>query len=153
MIRLCNIFIITAEEDLEKKDYLGVNTGIASKSPKPNPFVKIFSFFQLDVCIKLARLFGSLFFNYIFKTYIFVYFKKVHGNWILSKRVQKFKNKNFYRLKQRDVWNFYSKCMIRIFTLFLPCGYYFFSCQRICMLLKRIRRKREWFLFYSRWKI
>lgn len=38
-----NFFI--ADEEPEKKELLGVNTGIITKSPKLNPFVKIFSFF------------------------------------------------------------------------------------------------------------
>lgn len=37
---------IAADEEPEKKELLGVNTGIVTKAAKPNPFVKIFSFFS-----------------------------------------------------------------------------------------------------------
>lgn len=39
------IIFFIADEEPEKKELLGVNTGIITKSPKLNPFVKIFSFF------------------------------------------------------------------------------------------------------------
>jgi len=42
---------IAADEEPEKKELLGVNTGIVTKAAKPNPFVKIFSFFSSKDCI------------------------------------------------------------------------------------------------------
>lgn len=44
-----------ADEEPEKKELLGVNTGIITKPAKPNPFVKIFSFFHKELHIKLSQ--------------------------------------------------------------------------------------------------
>jgi len=44
-----------ADEEPEKKELLGVNTGIITKPAKPNPFVKIFSFFHKELHIKLYQ--------------------------------------------------------------------------------------------------
>lgn len=44
---------VTADEEAEKKELLGVNTGLGSKPAKPNPFVKIFLFFSLPVFVHI----------------------------------------------------------------------------------------------------
>lgn len=50
------IFLFAAaDEEPEKKELLGVNTGIITKPAKPNPFVKIFSFFHKELHIKLYQ--------------------------------------------------------------------------------------------------
>jgi len=57
-IQLIFVFLcITAEEEPEKKELLGVNTGTVIKPVKLNPFVKIFSFFKRCIfsLVKLAK--------------------------------------------------------------------------------------------------
>lgn len=66
LIDIC-ILCVTADEEPEKKELLGVNTGIVIKPVKPNPFVKIFSFFRKkcifsfvmlakELCMHLSKL-------------------------------------------------------------------------------------------------
>lgn len=57
LINICIFVCITAEEEPEKKELLGVNTGTVIKPVKPNPFVKIFSFFKRCIfsLVKLAK--------------------------------------------------------------------------------------------------
>lgn len=45
-ITIYDFVCIAADEEPEKKELLGVNTGIVTKPAKLNPFVKIFSFFR-----------------------------------------------------------------------------------------------------------
>lgn len=56
MYDICIFICITADEEPEKKELLGVNTGIVIKPVKPNPFVKIFSFFRKKMHIALSGL-------------------------------------------------------------------------------------------------
>lgn len=42
MKNIFSFFFRLADEEAEKKELLGVNTGTVSKPAKPNPFVKIF---------------------------------------------------------------------------------------------------------------
>lgn len=54
-INICTSLFIAADEEPEKKELLGVNTGIMTKPAKLNPFVKIFSFFHKELHIKLYQ--------------------------------------------------------------------------------------------------
>lgn len=59
----CYVYI-AADEEPEKKELLGVNTGIVTKAAKPNPFVKIFSFFSSKKkknCIGLCQAYKKAF--------------------------------------------------------------------------------------------